>query len=217
MFCLSSSCVLCIVVSNTYCAVFYVLFVFVLCLVYSGIQHILCCVFCFVCLRLVSCVWWCPTHKTQDEDKQNKKHNTICVGHHYAQDTRRRQTKQKTQHNMCWTPPYTRHKAKTNKTKNTAQYVLDTTIHKTQDEDKQNIKHSTICVGYHYTQDTRRRQTKQKTQHNMCCTPLYISILERNDVWLIIDTVLILRELHKYHPHCTIDRIIPIIIVFINR
>jgi len=22
---------------------------------------------------------------TQDEDKQNKKHNTICVGHHYAQ------------------------------------------------------------------------------------------------------------------------------------
>jgi hypothetical protein len=23
------------------------------------------------------------------------------------------------------------------------------------------------------TQDTRRRQTKQKTQHNMCWTPLY--------------------------------------------
>ena len=22
---------------------------------------------------------------TQDEDKQNKKHNAICVGHHYAQ------------------------------------------------------------------------------------------------------------------------------------
>jgi hypothetical protein len=21
----------------------------------------------------------------QDEDKQNKKHNTICVGHHYTQ------------------------------------------------------------------------------------------------------------------------------------
>jgi hypothetical protein len=32
-------------------------------------------------------------HKTQDEDKQNIKHNTICVGHHYTQDTRRRQTK----------------------------------------------------------------------------------------------------------------------------
>jgi hypothetical protein len=28
--------------------------------VYSGVQHILCCVFfCFVCLRLVSCAWWC--------------------------------------------------------------------------------------------------------------------------------------------------------------
>ena len=23
--------------------------------------------------------------KTQDEDRRNKKHNTICVGHHYAQ------------------------------------------------------------------------------------------------------------------------------------
>ena len=22
---------------------------------------------------------------TQDEDKQDKKHNTICVGHHYTQ------------------------------------------------------------------------------------------------------------------------------------
>ena len=31
---------------------------------YSGVQHIFCCVFwfCFVCLRLVSCVWWCPTY-----------------------------------------------------------------------------------------------------------------------------------------------------------
>jgi len=25
-------------------------------------------------------------NKTQDEDKQNKKHNTICVGHHHTQD-----------------------------------------------------------------------------------------------------------------------------------
>ena len=24
-------------------------------------------------------------HKTQDEDTQNKKHNTICVGHNYTQ------------------------------------------------------------------------------------------------------------------------------------
>ena len=36
MFCLSSSCVLCIVVSNTYCVVFVALFVFVLCLVYPA-------------------------------------------------------------------------------------------------------------------------------------------------------------------------------------
>ena len=42
--------------------------------------------------------------KTQDEDKQRKIQKTICVGHPNAQDTRRRQTKQKTQHNMCWTP-----------------------------------------------------------------------------------------------------------------
>jgi hypothetical protein len=32
-------------------------------------------------------------HKTKDEDKQNKTHNTICVGHHHAQDQRRRQVK----------------------------------------------------------------------------------------------------------------------------
>jgi hypothetical protein len=25
------------------------------------------------------------THTTQDKDKQNKKHNTICVGQHYIQ------------------------------------------------------------------------------------------------------------------------------------
>jgi len=25
------------------------------------------------------------THVTQDEEKQNKKHNTICGGHHYTQ------------------------------------------------------------------------------------------------------------------------------------
>ena len=110
------------------------------------------------------------THKKKDEDKQNKK----------------------TQHNMCWTTPYTRQKTKTNKTKNTTQYVLDNTIHKTKDEDKQNKtktqyvlddtiqktkdedkrtkKHNTICVGHHHTQDQRRRQAKQKTQHNMCWT-----------------------------------------------
>ena len=54
-------------------------------------------------------------HKTQDEDKQIKKHNITCVGHHYTQDTRRREANKKTQHNMCWTPLCTRHKTKTNK------------------------------------------------------------------------------------------------------
>jgi hypothetical protein len=100
------------------------------------------------------------THKMKDEDKQNKKHNTICVGHHHTQDTRRRQTKQKTQHNLCWTPPHTTQKTKTNKPKITTQYVLDDTIHKKKDEDKQTKKHNTICVGRYHTQDQRRRQAK---------------------------------------------------------
>jgi hypothetical protein len=43
---------------------------------------------------------------------------------------RRRQTKQKTQHNMCWTAPHTRHNTKTSKSKHTTQYVLDTTMRK---------------------------------------------------------------------------------------
>jgi hypothetical protein len=29
--------------------------------------------------------WQHWVHKTQDEDKQNKKHNTICVGQYYIQ------------------------------------------------------------------------------------------------------------------------------------
>jgi hypothetical protein len=46
------------VVFNTYCvAFFFVLFAFVMCLVYDGVKHTLCCVFSFFsCLRLVSCV-----------------------------------------------------------------------------------------------------------------------------------------------------------------
>ena len=27
-------------------------------------------------------------NKTQEKEKQNKKHNTICVGQHYTQDTK---------------------------------------------------------------------------------------------------------------------------------
>jgi hypothetical protein len=34
--------------------------------------------------------WQHWVHKTQDENKQNKKHITICVGHHHTQETRRR-------------------------------------------------------------------------------------------------------------------------------
>jgi hypothetical protein len=85
-----------------------------------------------------------------------------------TQDTKRRQTKQNPQHNICWTPPCTRHKTKASKTKCTTQYVLDATIHRTKDEGKQNKVHNTICVGRHHAQDTRRRQTKQNAQHNMC-------------------------------------------------
>jgi hypothetical protein len=44
-------------------------------------------------------------HKTKTN--QANKHNTLWFGHHYTQDTRRRQTKQETQHNMPWTPLYT--------------------------------------------------------------------------------------------------------------
>jgi uncharacterized protein YcbK (DUF882 family) len=101
-------------------------------------------------------------HKTKDEDKQNKTHNTICVGRHNTEDQRRRQTNQKTQHNMCWTPPCTRQKTKTSKTKHTTQYVLDDTVHKIKDEDKQNKQYNKICVGDLHTKYKRRRQTKQK-------------------------------------------------------
>jgi hypothetical protein len=61
--CLSSSCVLCMVVYNTYSVVLFFLFVVVLCLVYGCIQHIQCCVIFLVCRRPVSCVWLCPTHR----------------------------------------------------------------------------------------------------------------------------------------------------------
>ena len=33
--------------------------------------------------------------KTKDEDHQNKKYNTICVGHHHTQDKRLRQKNNK--------------------------------------------------------------------------------------------------------------------------
>jgi hypothetical protein len=69
--------------------------------------------------------------QTRHRTKTKHKQNIICVGHHHTQDTRQRQTKQKTEHNMCWTPPYTRHKTKTNKTKNSTQKTkeINNTVH----------------------------------------------------------------------------------------
>jgi hypothetical protein len=59
----------------------YVLCFVCLCLVHGGVQHILCYALCFVCLGLVyggvQHILW---------DKQNIKHNTICVEHHHTQD-----------------------------------------------------------------------------------------------------------------------------------
>ena len=98
-----------------------------------------------------------------------KKHNTICVGHNHTQDTRpTNKTKSQTQYVLD-----TLHK--TNKTKNTTQYVLDTTQY-TQDITTQtkhvlNITTQYVLDTLHIcTQDTIPRQTKQKTQHNMCWT-----------------------------------------------
>jgi hypothetical protein len=94
---LSSCCILSMAVSNTYCVVYL-----------------------FVCLRVVSCVWWYLTHIVMCiclfvfvlylgyNTKTNKQiHNTICVRYRHRQDTTRRQTN-----------------------KYTTQYVLDTTMHK---------------------------------------------------------------------------------------
>jgi hypothetical protein len=81
--------VMCMVVSYTYCIVFFAL---------SSL-----------------CVWWCPTHIVfcflfcpryvsggvlYNEDKKPK-HNTICIGHHHTHN------EDKTQYNMYRTPPYT--------------------------------------------------------------------------------------------------------------
>jgi preprotein translocase subunit SecY len=115
--CLSSSCVLCMFVSNTYSVVLFVLFVVVLCLVYG----------------------WCWTQTYTRHRRRQARQITqhyMCWTQPYTRH-RRRQTRQIIQHYMCWTQPYTRHRTTTNKTNNTTQYVLDTTIHKTQDDDKQ--------------------------------------------------------------------------------
>ena len=38
------------------------------------------------------------------------------------------------------------------------------------------------------TQDTRRRQTKQKTQHNICWTPQYAHTNNVNRTWVLLQT-----------------------------
>jgi hypothetical protein len=100
--------VICMVVSYTYCIVFFVLFslcvwwcpthivlCFLLCprYVYGGVLCILYCVFCFVlvicmvvsytycivfCVLSLLYVWWCPIHIVLCL------HNTICIGHHHT-------------------------------------------------------------------------------------------------------------------------------------
>jgi hypothetical protein len=103
-------------------------------------------------------------HKTLDEDrKKRNKHNTICIGHHHAQDTGRRQ--KKTKNTTQYVLDTTMHKTldeDRKKQKNTTQYVLDTIMHKTLDEDrKKTKKHNTICIGHHHAQNTSK---KTKTQ-----------------------------------------------------
>jgi cellulose synthase/poly-beta-1,6-N-acetylglucosamine synthase-like glycosyltransferase len=144
LFRLSSSWVFCMVVYNTYCVMFFVS-VFVLSLLYGGFQHILCYVFCFVCLHLESFVWWFPTHIVLCFLFLSSSwvfcmvvSNTYCVMFFVSVFVL-----------SLLTPPYKRLKMKTDETKNIAQYVLETTIQKTQDEDWRNKKHNTICVGNH--------------------------------------------------------------------
>jgi uncharacterized protein YacL len=79
----------------------------------------------------VSCVWLCPTHIV------------LC----YLSCLR--QTRQITQHYMCWTQPCTKHSTTTNKTNNTTLYVLDTTIHKTQTTTNK-TNNTTLCIVLYY-------------------------------------------------------------------
>jgi hypothetical protein len=171
--------------------VFFYLLLFVLCLVYSGVQHMLYCVFCFVCLRLVYsgvqhmlyCVFFylllfvlCLVHsgvqhmlccvflyKTQDEEKQIKKHNITCVGHHYSQGFC-----------ICLSSSCVLWIVVANTYCVVFFYLLLFVLCLVHSGVQHMLccVHNITCVGHHHTQDTRRRQTKQKTQHNMCWTPL---------------------------------------------
>jgi hypothetical protein len=79
--------VLCMVVSNTYSAVLFVLFV-VVCVLFMVVSN---------SYSVVLFVLFVVIH-------------ILGVGHNHTQDTWRRQTRQITQHYMCWTQPYTRHR-----------------------------------------------------------------------------------------------------------
>jgi hypothetical protein len=82
---LSSSRILCMVVSNIHSVVLFVLFVVVLCLVHGCVEH------------------------TQDTGRRQTRQiiqHYVCWTQLYTRN-RRRQTRQLTQHYMCWTQPYT--------------------------------------------------------------------------------------------------------------
>jgi uncharacterized protein YhjY with autotransporter beta-barrel domain len=67
--------------------------------------------------------------------------------------------KAKTQHNICWKPPYTRQKQTKQKQHNMCWTSI--TIHKTQDEYKKKEKKThTICVGHHYAQTNTNNVNK---------------------------------------------------------
>jgi hypothetical protein len=101
-------------------------------------QHYMwCCVICLVCRRPVSCVWLCPTHIVLCYLSCLLSSCVLCMVVSNSYSVVLFVLLQITQHYMCWTQPYTRHRTTTNKTNNTTLYVLDTTIHNTQDDDKQ--------------------------------------------------------------------------------
>jgi alpha-D-ribose 1-methylphosphonate 5-triphosphate synthase subunit PhnG len=112
--------------------------------------------------------------------KAKTKHTTICVGHHHTQG------EDKTNHNMCWTPPYTRRR------QNTPQYVLDTTMHKAK------TKHTTICVGHHHAQG------EDKTNHNMCWTPPYTR-RRQNTPQYVLDTTMHKAKTKQTTTHNMLD------------
>jgi hypothetical protein len=75
-------------------------------------------------------------HKTQDEDKKNKEWTTQRQRQYWAQDTGRRQIKQRMDNPEIQEILSTRHRTKTSKKKNGQHRDTGNIRHKTQDEDK---------------------------------------------------------------------------------